>query len=206
DYDFEQLAHPWSGKVRDVRLWNVARAVSDIQADMNSTLTGNEPGLLGNWRLGEGSGVVGLDATPNHNDALLGGSLASQPTPVGTQVQPPVTTALFFNGVDNNVQIADSPTLRPTSALSIQAWVNTGDNFTANGRHIFAKTVGTGVQDSYVIWYANGQLHAFVGNASTATTALNYTWNPVQNTWYRVAFTYDSTGPKLYIDGTLVAS
>src|SRR5258708_33952089 len=108
---------------------------------------------------------------------------------------PPVTSALASDGIDDNVQIAGSAALRPASALTIEAWVNTGDNFFDNTRHIFSKTVGTGIQDSYVVWYANGQLHAGAGNASSAITALNYTWTPLQGTWYRIAFTYDSTGP-----------
>ncbi|MEI9924492.1 MAG: LamG-like jellyroll fold domain-containing protein [Bradyrhizobium sp.] len=117
-----------------------------------------------------------------------------------------MTTALAFDGVDNNVKIADSANLRPTTALTIEAWVNTGDNFTANSRTIFSKTVGTGTQDSYIVWYSGGQLHAVVGNTSTGTTTLNYDWNPAQNTWHRIAFTYDATGPKLYVDGVLAAS
>ena len=57
DYDFNQIGVLWSGKIRDVRLWNVARTAAEIQAAMNSTLGGNEAGLAGNWRLDDGSGA-----------------------------------------------------------------------------------------------------------------------------------------------------
>src|SRR5262249_17980962 len=119
---------------------------------------------------------------------------------------PPAPASLFFDGFNDNVQIADTATLRPIDALTIEVWVSPGDNFNGNTRHIFAKTVGTGVQDSYVIWYTPGQLHANVGSASGAATALVVAWNPTPGTWYHIAYTYDSTGPKLYINGALVAS
>ena len=46
DYEFNQLVAPWLGKIRDVRLWDSARSIAQIQADMNNTLTGNEAQTL----------------------------------------------------------------------------------------------------------------------------------------------------------------
>lgn len=54
------------GSLDEVRIWNVARTASQIQADMLNTLTGNEPGLVGYWRMDEGTGQVVGDSTYLH--------------------------------------------------------------------------------------------------------------------------------------------
>jgi hypothetical protein len=73
----------FDGLLDEVRVWNVARTQAQIRADMNRTLAGNEPGLVGYWRLDEGSGQAILDASPHHNDGRLGNS-------AGTDTQDPV--------------------------------------------------------------------------------------------------------------------
>jgi len=70
----------FGGGIDEVRLWNSARTQAQIQASMNSTLSGNEPGLKGYWRLDEGAGTTALDLAPqggSSNGLLLGGALWS---------------------------------------------------------------------------------------------------------------------------------
>lgn len=54
----------FDGQIDDVRVWNVARTGAEIAADMNRELTGDEPGLVGYWKL-NGSFE---DSTANNND------------------------------------------------------------------------------------------------------------------------------------------
>lgn len=57
----------FDGQIDDVRVWNVARTAEEIAADMNRELTGNEPGLVGYWKLNgsyEDSTANGNDLTP----------------------------------------------------------------------------------------------------------------------------------------------
>jgi hypothetical protein len=66
----------FQGGIDEVRLWNVARSQAQIQATMNTTLTGNEPGLKGYWRLNEGAGTLAADSAPqggSSNGTLIGG-------------------------------------------------------------------------------------------------------------------------------------
>ena len=201
------ISYPWAGKLDEVRVWNIARPAVDIQADMGRVLTGSESGLVAYYRLEAGSGTTAADLTSNHNDGTLGG--LSVPTWV-TAGLPPVTgdaAALSFDGVNDYVRIPDSPTVRPASALTVAAWVNfSGTPGTYN--HIVAKTAGTGTNDSYVVWYQSGALHASSGSPTSQASQLNYTWSPTLGTWYNVAYTYDSTtgAQKLYVNGSLVAS
>jgi len=47
----------FNGELDEVRVWNVARTQAEIQSTMNTTLTGNETGLVGYWRFDQ-SGTV----------------------------------------------------------------------------------------------------------------------------------------------------
>ena len=67
-------SYPFYGLLDDVRIWNVARTQTQIQADMESTLRGDEPGLVGYWRFDEGAGDTAHDQTSNHNDGVLNGA------------------------------------------------------------------------------------------------------------------------------------
>ena len=63
----------YQGLIDEVRLWNIAHSQSEIQANMNKTLNGNESGLVGYWPLDEatevnGNSPVTVDLTDNHND------------------------------------------------------------------------------------------------------------------------------------------
>jgi hypothetical protein len=64
----------FSGLIDDVRIWDIARTQSEIQADMYHTLSGNEGGLVGYWRFDEGDGQVVFDSTPYQHNGRLGSS------------------------------------------------------------------------------------------------------------------------------------
>jgi hypothetical protein len=65
------LELPLRGSLSEVRLWNTARAASDLGA----LLKGDEVGLVGWWRLDEGIGNVAADSKGS-NDAVLRGAVS----------------------------------------------------------------------------------------------------------------------------------
>lgn len=67
----------WVGKLDDVRIWNVARTAADISANYKSELTGNQPGLVANWRFNEGTGSRAADSAGSHMATLNGGAVFS---------------------------------------------------------------------------------------------------------------------------------
>jgi hypothetical protein len=113
-------------------------------------------------------------------------------------------SALQFDGVNDFVQVPDVPSLRPTSGLTLEGWVNftTG----ATDGQVVGKPVGTTYFDSYTLWYQAGALRATAGSSTAQTTILVYPWTPAAGTWYHVAYTYDSaTGAqRLYLNGAQV--
>lgn len=60
----------FDGKIDDVRVWSDVRTPSEIQANMDSELVGNETGLVGYWKLNNDY----TDETSNSNDLTASGS------------------------------------------------------------------------------------------------------------------------------------
>jgi hypothetical protein len=64
----------FNGIMAEVRIWNISRSESEIQADMYKQLTGTESGLVAYWKFDEGSGTIAHDSTTNNNHGTLYGS------------------------------------------------------------------------------------------------------------------------------------
>ena len=62
----------FNGMLDEVRVWNIVLPQSQIQAQMNETLTGSEPGLIGYWNFDSGTAN---DGSPSgNNGTLVGGA------------------------------------------------------------------------------------------------------------------------------------
>jgi hypothetical protein len=62
----------FNGVIHEIRMWNLARTQAEIQSSMNVYLSGNEPGLIGYWKMNEGSGQIINDLSTNQNNGVLG--------------------------------------------------------------------------------------------------------------------------------------
>lgn len=60
------------GMIDDVRFWGVARTETEIMDNKDSTLTGEEAGLVGFWNFDEGSGQIAYDSGSNNLHGQLG--------------------------------------------------------------------------------------------------------------------------------------
>ena len=203
------LSYPFAGRIDEVRVWNLARPRSDIQADLGRVLSGTEAGLSAYYRFEAGSGTTAADLTSNKNDGTLGGlNIAYQPSwSSGVPAVAGSTGSLSFDGVNDYALAPDSPSLRPASALTVAAWVNFSA-ITGGDRVIVSKPAGTGTNDSFVLYYNGGTLRASSGSTTAQATQLTYAWTPTVGTWYHVAYTYDATTgiQKLYLNGAQVAT
>jgi hypothetical protein len=68
-----------SGMVNEVRLWNVARRQSDLQATLNIDLTTPQAGLLGVWRMSDTGDLLG-----GHPGTFVGSYAMAGPEPGGS--------------------------------------------------------------------------------------------------------------------------
>ncbi len=64
----------FQGNIADVRFWNKVLTPAEIAADKDKQLTGNEPGLIGYWKLTEASGDTVYDSSSYHNNGTIHGA------------------------------------------------------------------------------------------------------------------------------------
>jgi hypothetical protein len=117
-----------------------------------------------------------------------------------------VGEAFSFNGVSQHVRVRDAASLRVTSAITMEMWVNPAN--TNNNINLFAKwdaVVGIN-QRSYGLGILSGG-QPYIALCSDGTAANSYslvaTNRVPTNQWTHIAATYDSTTAKIYINGVL---
>ena len=143
------------------------------------------------------------DIIGTNNGTLVGGA---------TYGPGEVDESFLFNGNDQYVQIADSPSLRPAS-VTLECWFNasTNDELFAS---LIAKPVGAGDDDSYQVWFGGGAngipeiLQGTVDDSIDSQPIITNVFNPVPGVWYHAAYTYDNDAQiqTLYSNGVAVAT
>ncbi|MDB6058112.1 MAG: Conserved repeat domain protein, partial [Verrucomicrobiales bacterium] len=168
-----------------------SNAVLAVVRPQNPGCTPSPSGIIG-WWPAEGDAS---DFIANDNGTLVN-NVGFIPGEVGQA----------FNLSGNSyVSIPDSAQVRPTS-VTIAGWFA----FTqvSGVQVLVGKTVGTGPNDSYVLFYQSGTLSGCVGNLSGIGPIVTYQLNPTANTWYHLAYTFDNATKQqaLYVNGVLQAS
>ena len=113
-------------------------------------------------------------------------------------------SAMQFDGIDDHVQVEDSPALRPVD-VTLEMQVNFAS--VSNVAVLISKTVGGSFFNSYIIFYHDGQLNGYTSNGSQFNL-ISMPWKPEVGRWYQVAYTYDDAAntQTLYINGAPVAT
>ncbi len=155
-------------------------------------------GLVGWWQA-EGNALDTVET----NNGTLQGSAGYGPGEVGL-------LAFSFDGASGTMIVADSPSLRLTSQLTLEAWINT--QRTNNGspdQSIISKVGGAAGNNGYQMALTRGNV--LIGMFNTPGQAWpGYTVStplPIEpGTWNHVAWTYDQSASKLYLNGQPVAT
>ena len=152
-------------------------------------------GMVSYWKFDEGSGTIASDSAGSNDGTLING-------PVWTTGI--VGGALSFDGVDDRVSISDDSSLKFTSAMTLEAWINTPLTAgMANGGRIFDKS-----DSSFSAGYALNVDSS--GNIIFNTKGID--WSTVAysvitaNNWHHIVATYDGSAKKIYVDGVEKAS
>ena len=154
-------------------------------------------GLVGCWKFDEGSGVTAVDSSSSGNN----GSIVNATYSDDTFSQSFSPFALRFNSTHSGnaysyVKILDSPSLRPSSGLTLAAWVKAG-TYEARMRHIISKQYGSSNHDSFVLWYHDdGRLWFSLDDVGYITIE-----QPPVNEWHHIIATYNGSFMRLYVDG-----
>jgi hypothetical protein len=150
-------------------------------------------GLVSRWKLDDGSGNTAKDAvTATGNDgALSGGTSWAQSGFPGAKYQN--GGALTFDGTDGVVNLGGKGLAAIDQAQSISLWVNYA-SVPANTRPFLGfGASGTG---RIKVGFNGGQIGAWKGDGTVMVMAA-----PPASGWHHVAYTFDGTTRRLYIDG-----
>jgi len=153
-----------------------------------------DAGLVGWWKLDEGSGTTALDSSGNGNDASFQGAPAwAENGKFGK--------AVWFNGTSDYLAAPDSDSLDiKGDQLSIAAWVN-GEAW-GGARHIVRKTPDSGTDAIYFIRGQGTTLRSDISTSAGATIIVGTTVLPVAE-WVHVALVYDGAEARIYVNGKL---
>lgn len=189
------------GKFSEVRIWNTALKETEIAANSQVYLTGNEPGLIAYYRLNEATGTEARDYTGNgHNGSIIGANWWGCTKTLAA----PISQVMSFDGNGDYLQITYIGKILGTKARTVEAWIQTTkDNAT------IASWGNNSVGQKWVfrVQTDNGQAGAIRveinGGYVVGSTVVN------NGIWHHVACTFQDDGSanvtdiKLYVDGNL---
>jgi fibronectin type 3 domain-containing protein len=210
----------FNGSIDDASVYNTALTPAQVAAQYTAagyTLPtppgSNTPyaqGVLSDgpslyWRLDESSGTTATDISGYVNNGKYGSGDTLKQAGAITDGTSPADTAVALSGSNNGVMVSSNATPSPT-AYSIEAWFKTSS---ANGKIVgfgnSSSATGSSSDDKH-IYFNNNVLNFGVNNGSRQIISTPTSLHLADGLWHHVVATQDSTGMKLYVDGSLVAS
>ena len=174
---------------------DAAGNVGPASNEATATVAAPSTGLVAAYGFDEGAGTTTADRTGNGNTGTLSNATWSTAGKFGN--------ALFFNGNNARVNVADSNSLDLTSAMTLEAWVR--PSITSAGyRTVLMKEQSGNL--GYALYSTTDtnrpNTEAVIGGAFEVAPAAN----PLPaGTWSHLAATYDGSQLRLYVNGTQVA-
>ncbi|MDM8564110.1 PA14 domain-containing protein [Candidatus Halobeggiatoa sp. HSG11] len=184
------------GMIDEVRIWNDVRTQTEIQDNMNTTVSSFENGLVAYYRFDQDSGLEVIDVSSYDNDGVLNDSTG--PAWVPSDISTGYT--MSFDGDDDYVELNNSVTELANANFSLEAWIKTT---ASNAMSIIAKNDDDTTWESgeKCFYLNNSGVVNFVGYGNSfikSTTVVN------DGEWHHVSVTWDESSETghIYIDGT----
>lgn len=116
-------------------------------------------------------------------------------------------SSLSLNGSSTFVKVQANTTFNSLTTFTIELWAKMTSSV-SSGAVLLSTDAGNGNNDTFVIqrYNANALLEYCTGDSSSLHCITNSTINPFDNQWHHIAYTYDGTTQKAYIDGVLDGS
>lgn len=171
---------------------------------------------VGYWKMDDESGNTVTDSSGNNNHGTL---MPNSPVWTSDGV---INGALYFDGIDDYVEVPDDPSLDITDEITLMAWVypenwdhdgysaaNGGDKTTENAILTKAGDSDYGVWNLHYKWNDDDGRFGFRFEANIDGNTENIfevTPSEQLNKWYHIAGVYDGSEMKLFINGQKVDS
>jgi hypothetical protein len=174
--------------------WRIDAVHTDGSIEAGHVWSFNTGGLVGFWKLDDGSGTTAADASGNDLDGTLVGNTS--------WVDGIVAGALAFDGDGDYVDLGKDPALDITNQITVSAWIKV-DAFDRQWQTIIAK----GDSAWRLQRDRNNNTLEFACNSLVVPGTR---WGKVSGIadvndgrWHHVAGTYDGSQICLYVDGKL---
>ncbi|MFH1046826.1 MAG: LamG domain-containing protein, partial [Patescibacteria group bacterium] len=174
------------------------RLALDVEGDDLPAVNDPPAGAVSHWNFDEGSGAVARDSVSTSDGTVLDANWTSSSVS---------GMALDFNGSSSVVTVADDDSLDLTDEGTLETWFMV-DNF-LNYAGIVHKGQQTDFSDeSYFLQFAGGGLGSnqqILAGGHNGSVNVYLTSNQLINpdVWYHVVYTWDGTGQRLYVNGSL---
>jgi hypothetical protein len=198
----------FNGDLDEVAVWSRALTATEVNRMIPGTLTGAEPGLLGYWSLDEGAGQTTADKSPNGRNGTLQNGAQWVGSTAPLHPNPAAGTTLWFDGVDDLVQVAHDAALN-AFPLTVAGWIKTAQ--VSGGYVAVANKYPAGSGNGYSLHVNNGRIAAFYFRGDGSSYI--YAGDPgldggfiADGRWHHVAYIVDANGARIYLDGALTGS
>ncbi|MBL0183766.1 MAG: T9SS type A sorting domain-containing protein [Chitinophagaceae bacterium] len=212
-YNYSAANYPFIGKIDEVRIWNTARTVGQIIATMNTTMVGNETGLVLNYDFNNGayngSGQIVTNLCSNTGTVLNGITTGTASTPTfdcpntNISLVSPTCGAIF--NATSKVDVGNVGAM-PAKG-TVEFWIKPR-SFSNYQSPLIMSALAGGSNNGLYFWIdAAGTLNGLIGN-SNATYSYGVYGTLALNSNNHVALTWDvaANNFKGYLNGRLIFS
>jgi hypothetical protein len=166
---------------------------------VSGLVSNTSAGLVGYWKLDEGSGTIAYDSSRNENHGTLNG-------PIWRLSDGQIGGALEFDGIDDYVEVPDDISFDITNEITVTAWIKPVD--VADWRTIVSKYAHTPDWRKDLYWFLNS---GNIGISLAGPSGIGGDdWIPdvpiESGTWTHVALSYDGNFMRMYKNGINVAT
>lgn len=200
---------PLDGRIQELAIYPTAVPVAAVfnhaahagTVDYATLVASLSPTLY--LRLGESTGTVAADSSPN---ALNGTYVGSPTLAAAGAIAGDPDTAVVFDGVGSYVEVADNPLFNGLGQMTICAWVRLDD--VAGDNVIIAKDAVTTGDRAFTLFFTDyatspaAEAHLSFYAAEGAATARSLGTYVVGPDWLFVAAVFDGlNNPSVYVNG-----
>ncbi|PKP02301.1 MAG: hypothetical protein CVU11_12280 [Bacteroidetes bacterium HGW-Bacteroidetes-6] len=187
-----------NGKIDELRIWDDARTIEEIQENMYLELNGNEQGLVAYYPFNETSGTTTPDASVNSGTGTLYNMNGTEWEP--SPVLHGANNCLNFDGTDDYVstQISREDL---GSAYTIELWFRYSGQATDGYRAIIGSTDGANGTE-FFIGKNSGNNDLGIQDGDYYSNAISGT-DMFNGTWQHIAFSNDNGTGRVYLNGIL---